>query len=142
MTNSEDSVSGDRHPTVGTARGESSPVRWLVGLILLAVAFVGAAVVLSQVFEREGQTHTITIPLGTSERLDAGEDVELIPENLRFTLQDRLVITNNDVAFHQVGPFTVGPGETVDQTFGEVATFEGLCSLHPSGSVSIEITSG
>lgn len=119
-----------------------SVARWVLLLTALAASFVLLAVGLSQIIERDSRIHTIVIPPGTADRLAAGEDIELIPANLRFTLSDRLVIENNDDQLHQVGPFSVGPGERIDQEFREVATIEGMCSLHPSGSVTIEIESG
>jgi hypothetical protein len=81
----------------------------------------------------------IVIPHGTAERLAAGEDVELIPDDLRFRLRDRLVMVNHDVTTHRVGPFTVAPGERLEKRLSEAATIEGFCSLHASGRVTIEV---
>jgi hypothetical protein len=114
--------------------------RSLVLVAALAAVFVVASVGLSHVVGRPKPVErTITIPAGTAEKLAAGEDVALIPTDLRFHLRDRLVILNNDVAAHQVGPFTVAPGERLEKRFSEAATIAGFCSLHPGGRITIEV---
>lgn len=87
----------------------------------------------------DGAERVITIPLGTAERLAAGEDVALIPPTLQIRLRDRIVVVNHDVSRHQVGPFTVEPGERVERRFSEAATISVVCSLHPSGRITLDI---
>jgi hypothetical protein len=112
-----------------------------LGLFAAAAAImVLASVGLSQVVGRpEGVEHSIVIPAGTAQRLAAGEDVELIPTELRYRLRDQLIVINQDVVGHQVGPFIVEPGERLEQRFSEVATLQGFCSLHAAGSITIDI---
>ena len=83
----------------------------------------------------------VVIPEGTAQRLAAGEDVALIPADLRFRLRDRLVVINDDVVGHRVGPFEVAPGGRLEKRFSEALTIEGFCSLHPGGRVRIEVAS-
>jgi hypothetical protein len=109
------------------------------------IAVVGALMVLSSiglshvVGRSEPAERVIVIPAGTAERLAAGEDVALIPDDLRFRVRDRLVMVNHDVTTHRVGPFAVAPGERLEKRFSEVATIEGFCSLHASGRITIEV---
>jgi hypothetical protein len=109
------------------------------------IAVVGALMVLSSiglshmVGRRAPAERVIVIPAGTAERLAAGEDVSLIPDDLRFHLRDRLVLVNHDVTTHRVGPFAVAPGERVEKRLSEAATIEGFCSLHASGRITIEV---
>lgn len=116
-----------------------------LSLMLLAVAglfVVVTSVGLSQFVQRpEGVERVVVIPSGTAERLAAGEDVALLPDDLHFRLRDRLVVVNEDVASHQVGPFTVASGQRLERRFSEAATVEGFCSLHASGRITIEIAS-
>lgn len=109
---------------------------YLLGGLLIAAIPV---VVSRFVDQPPGQTHTIDIPHGTAERLAAGEDVEIIPDELDFTLRDVLVIENRDSVAHTIGPFEIGPGERSEHSFGEAAAFSSYCSLHPSGTISISI---
>ena len=87
-----------------------------------------------------GEERLVVIPAGTADRIAAGERVELLPADLRFRLRDTLVVVNNDTTTHQVGPFSVGAGQRLEKRFSEAATLQGSCSLHPSGSITIEIT--
>ncbi len=119
---------------------ERPPRFALLIYLLAAVALVGAALALGQLVEQPpGEERVITIPAGTGDRMAAGEDVELIPADLSFRLRDRLVVINNDDQVHQVGPFTVAPGDRLEKEFSEAASIEGFCSLHPSGRITITI---
>ncbi len=107
---------------------------------LAGLALVGATVGLSRVLHAaSGTDRVIVIPIGTADRLAAGDPVELIPADLRFQLRDRLVVVNNDSSTHVVGPFTVAAGQRLTKRFSEAATLTGACSLHPSGTITIEI---
>ena len=112
---------------------------YLLGGLLIAAIPVGLSRFIDQ---PPAQTHTIDIPPGTAERLAAGEDVEIIPDELRFKLRDVLIIVNRDSVTHTIGPFEVEPGQTLERTFGEAAAFNSYCSLHPAGSISISISDG
>lgn len=109
---------------------------YLVGGLLIATIPV---VVARFVDQPPGETYTIDIPPGTAERLAAGEEVEVIPDELDFTLRDVLIIVNRDSVAHTIGPFEVGPGEQSEHSFNEAAAISAYCSLHPSGSISISI---
>ena len=120
---------------------ERAPRRVLAGFAALAVLMVVFTVGLARlVGQPAGEERVVVIPQGTAERIAAGERVELLPADLRFRLRDTLVVVNDDDTTHQVGPFTVAAGQRLEKRFSEAATLEGSCSLHPSGSITIEIT--
>jgi plastocyanin len=98
--------------------------------VLLAVALAGSL---------GSEEIVVEVPLGTAERMAAGEEVELLPRTLRVAVGDRLRIVNHDDAPHEVGPYAVAPGQTLEQTFTSPGTLEGLCTLHPSGAITIEV---
>lgn len=79
----------------------------------------------------------LVIPMGTQAvlRQGHGEDSEDIL--LKIGGQDTLVIRNDDIADHTVGPFFIRSGETVRQRFTEPAVFKGECSVSDNGSISI-----
>ncbi len=107
----------------------------------LAILFVGSAVLLSHlVAEPAGAERVIVIPAGTSARVEAGEDVNILPPDLNFQLRDTLVLVNNDSTAHTVGPFTIGPGQRLSQRMSKVATFSAFCTLHADGSITIDIS--
>lgn len=88
---------------------------------------------------REAQTYLVEIPAGTAERQKAGEEMKLLPSTLTLQVGDTLKIDNQDAAYQTVGPYDVGPGQTLVQTFQEPGEIRGLCTLHPSGEVTIVI---
>ena len=111
-----------------------------VPYLVAGIALVAGALGLARVVEPPAPEQVvITIPAGTGDRMAAGEDVNLLPPDLSFKLRDHLIVVNEDDQVHQVGPFTVAPGDRLDKEFSEAATIEGFCSLHPSGRITITI---
>jgi hypothetical protein len=101
------------------------PVLLLVGVLLLRPS--------------ADEPLVIEVPLGTLAQIAAGEDVELMPTDLEFAVGDTPEIRNLDIATHEVGPYLVGAGQTVRQTFTSPGVIEGVCSLNPSGQVRIVV---
>ena len=120
---------------------ERSPRVAIAVLVAAGLVVVMVSVGLSRLVHRpEAVERLVVIPGGTAERLAAGEDVALVPDDLRFRLRDRLVVVNDDRSSHQVGPFVVPPGQRLEKRFSEAATLDGFCSLHATGRITIEIT--
>ena len=110
----------------------------LGGLLIAAIP-----VAVSRFVDRPpGETYTIDIPPGTADAIAAGLDVEVVPDELDFTLRDVLIIVNRDSVAHTIGPFQIGPGKRSEHSFNEVAAISAYCSLHPSGSINISIGDG
>ena len=107
----------------------------LGGLLIAAIPVVVARFV----DQPPGDTYTIDIPPGTADAIAAGDDVQVIPDELDFTLRDVLIIVNRDSVAHTIGPFEIGPGEQSEHSFNEVAAISAYCSLHPGGAISISI---
>lgn len=137
---SETSVSSS--PGEEAAGGRSATMRTL-GLYGFAVlAFLVGSVALARTFASSHPPvqRVVVIPAGTAARVAAGEQVDLIPADLTFKLDDRLVVVNQDSATHRIGPFTVAPGQRLEERLSKAASFTGFCSLHPSGNVDIRIS--
>ena len=85
--------------------------------------------------------YVITIPQGTQAMQLAGMVGEMIfPEEIRLSVRGKntLIIQNNDLVTHTVGPFTIASGEVIRQTFTAPNTFVGVCTVGMS-TVSIII---
>lgn len=125
-----------------TAATASSALRRRGLLAAMAVVGVGAVVVLAVVIASVigGETIKVVVPAGTAARMDAGEQVELLPAVLRVDVGDELVITNDDDEVHLVGPYAVAPGQTLRQQFTTQGRIEGVCTLHPDGEISIIVS--
>jgi plastocyanin len=120
----------------------AGPARRPLVLAALGVAVVAllAALGLALTGAGSGSTIAVDVPPGTWEDQQAGAEVELLPRTLRVDVGDTLEIVNRDDHVHEVGPYTVGPGQTVRQTFTSPGTIEGLCTLHPDGVITIVVT--
>lgn len=98
----------------------------------------GVAVV-SDVDDGGSFEYDYVIPLGTADRIDAGEDVAIVPAELVAEVGDAIRIVNDDTEGHVVGVFYVGAGETLTQRFDRAGVLEGECSVHASGSFTLRI---
>lgn len=83
--------------------------------------------------------HDYVIPLGTADRIAAGEPVEIVPAELVVEVGDAIRIVNDDDEDHVVGVFFVASGETLTQRFTSVTVLEGTCSVHPSGNFVLRV---
>jgi plastocyanin len=83
--------------------------------------------------------YRVAIPAGTGGRIAAGETVELIPADLRLARGTVFVIDNDDVRTHEVGPFSVRAGEVLTYRFDQPGVYQGTCTVHPAGTVTITV---
>ncbi len=126
----------------GARAGRRRIRRTLALFAAAAAALVLVPLAISRVVDQpDGIDLVIDIPAGTALRVAAGEDVALLPADLRLGLRDRLVVVNHDDRTHRVGPLTVAPGERVTRRFAEAVSLSGYCSLHTSDRIDIEVAS-
>lgn len=81
-----------------------------------------------------------TIPTGAGLALDAGTPLEILPANFDARVGQTIQIVNEDDRGHLVGPWFVGAGETMRQTFKTEGEFIGECTVHPSGQIVVTVT--
>lgn len=79
------------------------------------------------------------IPAGTGIRLDRGEKLTLLPSRIDARVGQVIRIVNHDTRGFLLGPFYVGPHETLTQRFTSPGIFEGACAVHPSGLLVLEV---
>ena len=81
----------------------------------------------------------ITIPEGTQALMDTGQEPNVIPNEITLKLSEynTLVIVNDDVSDHFVGPFFIKAGESVRQVFTRPVVYEGGCTIHKDKIVRI-----
>lgn len=116
-------------------------VAWLPLVLIAAILLVGASVALVVVKLRSGESQlSYTIPAGTGQRIDAGEQVEIIPQRLNLHTGDSITVVNDDDRLHTVGPFAVRAHETLTYRFDYAGVYKGICTVHPSGEVNITVT--
>lgn len=129
-----DAVQPDRRAPPSPSRSRRRATLLML-LLLIGTSAVGVALHLELTTEEV----KVEIAAGSAARIDAGETVELLPRILEVAVGDRLEIVNDDHVTHEVGPYTVAPGQTLRQTFTSPGTLEGACTLHPSGAIRIVV---
>ena len=95
---------------------------------------------LEQAADDVAAEHDYVIPPGTGERLDAGEEVEIVPLVLDAVVGETIRIVNDDDRGHVVGVFFVGAGETLTQTFTSPGEFTGTCTVHTDGEFTLRVS--
>jgi hypothetical protein len=113
---------------------------WFITMsVLLAVGSCGSPSEPGFEDTTHGATLHYVIPAGTGARLDAGEEVEILPASLTVRVGDVIRIDNLDDRTHAVGPFSVGSGQSLTQRFSSPGTLEGVCSVHPDGRLRLVV---
>ena len=126
-------------------------VQQLVLIVLVPVVIIGALLIgRASVDDPEGVQvadasdaatfeHDYTIPLGTAERIEAGEVVEIVPRELTVGVGEAIRIVNEDDEGHVVGVFFVGADETMTQRFTAPGELSGACSVHSEGEFTLRV---
>jgi len=115
---------------------------WLVLGTLAVVLVVGALVATIISGTSAGRAHKIyeyTVPPGTVAGIERGEKIYIFPSHLDVRVGDQLVIHNDDTRVVEVGPYTVDRNALLTQTFTQPGTIVGICTIHPSGRVTINV---
>ena len=100
----------------------------------IAVSSAGLAPISSpsreQIFE---------IPQGTWERRMAGNQIEILPSQIRLTLgvRDVLVLQNHDDVPQIFGPTLMMPGQSFRLPFAVASSYQFVCTAHASGQMTI-----
>ena len=122
-------------------------LRLLVALIVVGVVATGAAWLTLRTDNPvtvDGAAtvvpeYDVVIPAGSGARIDAGEQLDILPAELVVRVGESIRIVNDDDRGHVVGIFYVGAGETLIQTFTTAGELSGDCSVHPSGRFTLKV---
>lgn len=104
---------------------------------VLGVA-VWAALAPVQVASREA---VFEIPKGTWARRMAGDQVEILPSQIRLTLgvRDVLLLRNLDEVPQVFGPTVLMPGQSFRLPFEVASSYSFACTAHVSGEMTIVV---
>ena len=120
--------------------------RMFAAAAIAAVVLLGAcgggghAVRTGAATDAASYTFDYVIPAGSAARSKAGEHLLIFPSVLRAKVGDTVRIVNEDTEVHEVGPFTVAPGQTLTQSFISEGTYEGVCTTHPGSTFKVVVT--
>lgn len=90
---------------------------------------------------REPRIYEIIVPIGTAERVKEGLPVPSIPETMVFYEGDEIVVVNQDVTSHQLGPIWVPAGTSGKLSLDKPIHYDLACTFQPSNSLGLEVRS-
>jgi plastocyanin len=116
------------------------PVRLLAAAVLAAALGATAWAALAPV-RFDSREAVFEIPEGTWARRMAGDDVEILPAQVRLTvgLQDVLVLRNRDEVPQTFGPTVLMPGQSFSLPFEVASTYSFACTAHASGQMTVVV---
>jgi hypothetical protein len=115
--------------------------RYWVLVLLVSVAVCAVAWAAFAPIHTDSKEKVYVIPKGTWERRHAGENLDVIPAEIRLTIgaKDVLVIRNQDDVPQLFGPVLIMPGQSFQLPFRRASTYLFACPLHTSGLLTIVV---
>lgn len=111
----------------------------VIGFGLAWIISEGGYYLLNDGTRREPQTIELVIPPGTAEQVAAGQSVQSLPQEMLFVAGDVLVVKNEDVTDHQLGPVWVPSGATSRLSLDQVNTYAYSCSFQPTRYLGLDV---
>lgn len=116
--------------------------RFLIS-VLIGVAVGAALSEISFFFLKETarppQAIYLTIPAGTAERVARGEQPPSIPESMIFVVGDLLIVRNDDVVDHQLGPLWIPAGASTHLLLSTEENLTYACSFQPGKYIGLDV---
>jgi len=81
----------------------------------------------------------LTIPVGTAEQIARGEQPPSIPENMTFVVGDRLVVTNEDLVDHKLGPLWIPANSSAQLSLDKEENLAYECSFQPGKYFGLDV---
>jgi hypothetical protein len=106
----------------------------LVGLALteIPVVFLGQAT-------RAPREIILTIPIGTSEHVARGEQPPSIPQSMTFVVGDTLIVNNEDIVDHKLGPFWIPANASARLSFNQKESLTYECTFQSASTIGFEV---
>jgi hypothetical protein len=109
----------------------------LAACALLALLLLGAFAP----FGYASRDQLFEIPKGTYARRMKGEQLAVLPSELRLTqgVQDVLLLRNRDSVPQVFGPVLVMPGQDFRLPFEQAGDYQFACTAHASGQMTVHV---
>lgn len=89
--------------------------------------------------ERKPEMIELIIPYGTSEQVKAGVYNRSLPTDMTFVQGDVLIVKNEDVVTHQLGPVLVPAKASGVLELNQANNYTYSCSFQPTNSMGITV---
>jgi len=116
----------------------------LILLTVISLVFVWAISEIAFQFQktnsdRPPQEVELIIPTGTAAKIAMGEENPSIPSKMSFVIGDTLVVRNEDVADHVLGPLWIPPGASASLKLEKANKFAYSCSFQTTQYFGIDV---
>jgi hypothetical protein len=111
-------------------------------MLSLALVWIGSEVAfyfLRENSDRVPEEIELVIPPGTADKVAAGEPVPAIPDELTFVLGDTLVVKNEDVVDHQLGPIWIPPKTNAKLVLDAAERYAYACSFQNTRYLGLNV---
>lgn len=81
----------------------------------------------------------LVIPKGTAERVARGETPPTIPDSMKFVVGDTLLVKNEDIANHELGPLWIPAGSSASLSLDSVQSYAYACSFQPGKYFGLDV---
>lgn len=88
---------------------------------------------------RPPQEIVLTIPRGTAEQVARGEQPPTLPTDMIFVVGDTLVIKNEDVVDHKLGPLWIPANSSAQLMLGQAESLAYECSFQPGNYFGLDV---
>jgi hypothetical protein len=82
---------------------------------------------------------TLTIPAGTAAEVARGEKPPSIPENMTFVVGDKLVVKNEDLVDHKLGPLWIPANSSAQLSLDQEESLAFECSFQPGNYFGLDV---
>lgn len=112
----------------------SAALGLLIGVLVSEVPFL-----FLQETARPPQEIVLTIPAGTADQIARGEQPPSMPENMLFVVGDRLVVRNEDVVDHKLGPLWIPANSSAQLSLDQEESLAYECSFQPTKYLGLDV---
>jgi hypothetical protein len=88
---------------------------------------------------RPPQEIVLTIPKGTAEQVARGEQPPSIPTDMIFVVGDVLVVRNDDLVDHKLGPLWIPANSSAQLPLGQAENLAYECSFQPGNYFGLDV---
>jgi len=111
----------------------------IVSALLLGALISEVPFLFLQETARPPREVILTIPAGTAEQIERGEQSPSIPENMTFVVGDRLVVRNEDSVDHKLGPLWIPANSSAQLALDQEESLAYECTFQPGQYFGLDV---
>lgn len=112
----------------------STLIGMLFGVVVSEISFLWL-----RQYDRAPQRIELTIPSGTAVKIAQGQAAPGIPTDMGFVRGDTLVVINQDVVAHQLGPLWIPAASTASLQLDQAGNLAYQCSFEPTHYFGLDV---